>query len=194
MNALAASVCEPLVSVIAKMNSDGLSQFRGHAGEMYVSAELMRRGWLAAMTARGSRSFDILARRPDRPSFVAIRVKTGHNGFIWSAKKDGTLFLDMTDTADFTVIVDLPEDRAPTYYVLPTTVVDACVRTSHATWLQTPGKKGQPHSAKTTTRGLYLDGDTTRYDHGFAVKWADYRDAWHLLDEGATSASTRAKR
>ncbi|MGA9802037.1 MAG: hypothetical protein WBQ19_06165 [Terriglobales bacterium] len=91
------------------MNGDNLSHFRGHAGEMYVSAELMRRGWFAAMTARGSRSFDILARRADKPQFAAIRVKTGHGSFLWNAKKDGTLFLDMTDTGDFTVIVDLPD-------------------------------------------------------------------------------------
>ena len=37
-----------------------LSHFRSHAGETYVSAELMRRRWLAATTARGSRLLDIL--------------------------------------------------------------------------------------------------------------------------------------
>ncbi len=119
-------------------NGDRLSHFRGHAGEMYVSAELMRRGWLAAMTARGSQSFDILARRADRPVFTAIRVKTGHGSFLWSAKKDGTIFLDMTDTRDFTVIVDLPDTGTPIYYVIPTTVVERELSQLQSTWLRTP--------------------------------------------------------
>ena len=172
--------------------SDNLSHFRGHAGEMYVSAELMRRGWFAAMTARGSRSFDILARRAERPLFAAIRVKTGHNSFLWSVKKDGTLFLDMTETGDFTVIVDLPDSGAPIYYVVPTIVVDKNLRQNQETWLRTPGKNGRPHSAADRTRCLYMDDDTTRYAHGYAVTWAEYRDAWHLLDQGAVTEPPRA--
>ena len=153
-------------------------------GKMYVSAELMRRGWLAAMTARGSRSFDILARRANKPMFIAIRVKTGHGSFLWMAKKDGTIFLDMTDTGDFTVIVDLPDAGTPVYYVVPTVAVEAELSKLHATWLRTPGKNGRPHSSTAKTRGLCLDEDTARFGRGYAVKWADYRDAWHLLDAG----------
>ena len=164
------------------MKSKGNSHFRGHAGEMYVSAELMRRGWLAAMTARGSRSFDILARRSDSPLFAAIRVKTGHINFLWSCKKDGTLFLDMTPAADFTVIVDLPEAGAPDYYIVPTVEVDRVLRENHATWLRTPGRNGRPHSPTDTTRCIYLDNNTARYAHGYGITWAKYREAWDLLE------------
>ena len=172
----------------------GISQFRGNAGEMYVSAELMRRGWFAAMTARGSRSFDILARRADKPIFAAIRVKTGHGSFLWSAKKNGTLFLDMAETGDFTVIVDLPPTGTPIFYVVPTTVVEAHLRQNQETWLRTPGKNGRPHSATDLTRCIYFDENTSLYSHGYALTWAEYRDAWHLLDEGISSMSAGAGR
>jgi hypothetical protein len=166
------------------MKSENLSALRGHAGEMYVSAELMRRGWLAAMTARGSRSFDILARRSDRPVFCAIRVKTGRSpSFLWSAKKDGTLFLDMVDVADFTVIVDLPEKGGPVYYVVPTKVLDCQLRKSHAAWLAQPGARGQQRSTTDKTRCLWMDDKVDRIGHGYSVKFSEYREAWHLLSE-----------
>jgi hypothetical protein len=170
----------------------GLSGLRGHAREMYVSAELMRRGWLAAMTARGSRSFDILARRADRPVFTAIRVKTGHSAsFLWNAKKDGTLFLDVTEVSDFTVIVDLPKEgqKPPTYYVVPTAVLERHLHESHAAWLAEPGAKGQRHDDATTTRSLCFDDKIERIGHGYALKFAEYKEAWHLLEAVNTSSA-----
>ncbi len=168
-------------------NGVNISALRGHAGEMFVSAELMRRGWLAAMTARGSRSFDILARRADRALFVAIRVKTGDSAqgsFLWSAKKDGSLFLDMTDKADFTVIVDLPTQGGPVYYVVPTATLSEHLRTNHLEWLAEPGAKGQPHNPTDKTRALWFDERTDKRGHGYLVKFAEYREAWHLLTGG----------
>jgi hypothetical protein len=170
----------------ARERTPGESALRGHAGEMYVSAELMRRGWLAAMTARGSRSFDVLARRVGAPVFTAIRVKTGDSargGFLWMAKKDGTLFLDLSDTRDFTVIVDLPLTGDPLFYVLPTTILDQHLRASHAEWLQKPGVRGQQHSPDTKARALWFDERINQTGHGYFVKFAKYRDAWDLLGE-----------
>lgn len=172
---------------VGTMGNDRISSgLRGHAGEMYVSAELMRRGWLAAMTARGSRSFDILARRADTAVFAAIRVKTGDSSrkgsFLWSAKKDGTLFLDLSPHADFTVIVDLPSLGSPTYYVLPTSVLCDHLSTQHAAWLAQPGAKGQQRSMTTTTRALWFDNQTEKIAHGYSLRFAEYREAWHLLD------------
>jgi len=153
---------------------------------MYVSAELMRRGWLAAMTARGSRSFDILARRFDKPVFVAICVKTGdgsRGAFLWSAKKDGRLFLDLTEQADFTVIVDLPPTGAPKYYVVPTQVLSDHLTKDFAEWLAAPGAKGQRHSPTNTTRAIWFDACTDKIAHGYAIKFAAYLEAWHLLEQ-----------
>jgi hypothetical protein len=162
------------------------SQMRGHSGEMFVCAELMRRGWLAALTARGSRGFDILARRVDAPVFVTIRVKTGHHSFMWVCKKDGTLFLDMGDAGDFTVIVDLPDFAAPDYYVIPTADIEKILRDSHQQWLDTPGKNGRAHG-KTTLRTIWMDNDESKVGHGSAVKLARFHNAWNLLANSAVS-------
>jgi len=137
------------------------------------------------MTARGSRSFDVLARRVDAPVFTAIRVKTGDSAqgaFLWIAKKDGTLFLDLSEMGDFTVIVDLPLEGNPIFYVLPTTVLDDHLRTNHAEWLKKPGAKGQRHSPDTKMRALWFDQRTDQIGHGYLIKFGQYRDAWNLLD------------
>jgi len=164
---------------------------RGHAGEMFVCGELMRRGWLASLTARGSRGFDILARRADAPVFVTIRVKTGHYSFMWSCKKDGTLFLDMGDPRDFTVIVDLPDSAAPDYYIIPTATLEKILRDSHQLWLNTPGKNGQPHG-KTPVRAIWMDDDQSRIGHGCAVTLAQYHNAWDLLYSSVVSVKDGA--
>jgi hypothetical protein len=156
------------------------SQMRGHAGEMFVCAELMRRGWFAALTARGSQSFDIVARRTDAAVFVTIRVKTGHGSFMWICKKSGALFLDMDDSADFSVIVDLPDVGAPDYYIIPTPKLEKILQDSHQHWLNTPGKNGRPHGV-TTMRTIWMDDDESKVAHGFAVKLARYHNAWNLL-------------
>src|SRR5438270_13146997 len=89
--------------------------FVGNAGEFYVLAELTRRGWTAALTARNNHAFDILARRSE--ASVAIRVKSktsGFNLFQWNAKKSGDIFLEMSEREDFSVLVDVPADEEST--------------------------------------------------------------------------------
>lgn len=156
------------------------SQMRGHSGEMFVCAELMRMGWLAAPTARGSRGFDLLARRLDAPVFATIRVKTGHGSFVWSAKADGTLFLDMQQAGDFTVIVDLPDSGAPDYYVVPTPVLEGIIQANHKRWLNAPGRNGHVHQ-DTRMRTIWIDEAEGKIDHGYAVTLAGYHNAWNLL-------------
>jgi len=166
------------------------SQLRGHAGEMFVCAELMRRGWLAAPTARGSRAFDLLARRADAPVFLTIRVKTGHGSFVWSAKTDGTLFLDMQPSGDFIVIVDLPNLGAPDYYVVPTPTLEGIVQSNHKRWLKTAGKNGHVHQ-DTRMRTIWIDEDKDKIEHGYAVTLATYHNAWNLLDDSTENGHDR---
>ena len=74
-------------------------------------AELTRRGWTAALTARNNRAYYILAKRDDE--FAAIRVKTETSAltlFQWNAKPNGEIFLEMIQEADYCVLVDIPED------------------------------------------------------------------------------------
>src|SRR5258708_28629289 len=95
------------------------SAFAGNAGEFFVLAELTRRGWTAALTARNNRAYDILAKRGD--AFAGIRVKTKTSistVFQWNAKADGQIFLELSQQNDFCILVDIPElAGAPTYYI-----------------------------------------------------------------------------
>ena len=87
------------------------SAFAGNAGEFFVLAELTRRGWTAALTARNNRAYDILASRAEG-EWVNIRVKTKTSRFSvfqWNVKPNG-IFLDMQQTGDFCALVDIPED------------------------------------------------------------------------------------
>ena len=48
----------------------------GVAGEYFVAAELSRRGYVASITLRNTRSIDILASNEDATRSVGIQVKT----------------------------------------------------------------------------------------------------------------------
>jgi hypothetical protein len=94
------------------------SAFAGNAGKFFVLAELTRRGWTAALTARNNRAYDILAKRGD--DFAAIRVKTKTSAFDlfqWNVELTGDIFLEMTEECDFCALVDIPEQATipPTY-------------------------------------------------------------------------------
>jgi hypothetical protein len=107
------------------------SAFAGNAGEFFVLAEVTRRGWIAALTARNNRAYDIIAKKGDE--FAAIRVKTKTSAFTvfqWNAKPNGHIFLEMTQERDFCVLVDIPEDErnSPIYYVVPTHIIDKWLR------------------------------------------------------------------
>jgi len=160
------------------------SAFAGHAGEFFVLAELTRRGWTAALTARNSRAYDILAKREDE--FAAIRVKTKTSGFTvfqWNAKPNGEVFLEMTEDRDFCVLVDVPEEpnHSPTYYVVPTPTIDRWLKDDFQSWVSTPGMKGQARDAANKRRLFYVDDDTTRLAHGYQQKLAPYEGAWERL-------------
>ncbi|MDX1411893.1 MAG: hypothetical protein R3351_07020, partial [Nitrospirales bacterium] len=52
----------------------GFGALIGNAGEHYVMAELLKRGYIAALAPRNAPGFDILATNGDKT--VKIRVKT----------------------------------------------------------------------------------------------------------------------
>lgn len=143
--------------------SKGLS---GVAGEYFVAAELSRRGYIASITLRNTRAFDILVTNAHATRSVGIQVKTNQN-----SKKDWVL----TEKAEcleseqlFYVFVNLNGlDMLPTYHVVPSKVVADHCKTGHANWLQTPGKLGQQRR----------DNSMRKYDDRHDV----YLSAWHLL-------------
>jgi hypothetical protein len=156
----------------------------GNAGEFFVLAELTRRGWTAAMTARNNRAYDILARK--REAQVSLRVKTKTwkaNVFRWNAKKDGTIFLDLSRKGDFCVLVDIPEGTAyPDFYVVPSHEVDGWLHADFKKYLTIKGPKGQEHSPNSKIRLFYIDDDGSRCGHGYGPKLKKYRDAWNIME------------
>ena len=168
------------------MNRSVPAAFAGNAGEFFVLAELTRRGWTAALTARNNRAYDILAKRGDE--FAAIRVKTKTSSFTlfqWNAKPNGDIFLEITERHDFCVLVDIPEDECanPSYYVVPTPVIDKWLRDDFTAWVTTPGAKGQQRAADNTRRIFYVDDEAGKPSHGYRRKLAPYRGAWKLLTD-----------
>lgn len=84
----------------------------GMSGEHFVTGELLRRGWLAAMVNGNSPLIDILASKGART--IQIQVKTRHE----SAKGDTSLAQAKFARHIFYVIVDLHVEGA-SYYIVP---------------------------------------------------------------------------
>jgi hypothetical protein len=160
------------------------SAHRGNTGEFYVLAELSRRGWIVAQTARNARAFDILARKASRQ--VAIRVKTTmwkESMFRWNVKKNGEIFAEMGPD-DYCVLVEILDriDRYPVFYVVPSQTIDGWLAADFDAWVRMPGVRGQPHDPSNKLRLFYLDGEESRIGRGYRNKLAPFLDKWNLLD------------
>lgn len=114
----------------------------GVAGEYFVAAELSRRGFVASITMRNSRGFDILATNENASRTVTIQVKTNqHARREWMLNdKAEKSFSD--DWFYVFVILNRPAER-PAYYVVPSKDVAKQISASHRKYLSTPGKAGQ---------------------------------------------------
>jgi hypothetical protein len=156
----------------------------GNAGEYFVQAELTRRGWTATLAARNSRAFDILAKRGEQNASIRVKTKTSaFKLFQWNAKANGEIFLEMTPKQDFCALVDIPEEGAqgPTYYIVPTPIVDKWLKDDFNMWVTTPGAKGQQRAEDNKRRIFYVDDEPGKLSHGYKIKLSPYLGAWHLL-------------
>lgn len=128
----------------------------GNAGEYYVVAELLKRGIVAALAPRNAPSFDILATKENHT--VRIRVKTKsqeYSDWQWVAKKDSSIFRDLSEDEDFTVLVDLAmETKDLKFYVVPTHKIDEWLKEDFKKWVETPGKNNRPHDPTNKKRNL----------------------------------------
>jgi hypothetical protein len=128
----------------------------GNAGEFYVAAELLKRGVIAALAPRNAHSLDIVAAKEQKTA--RIRVKTKSEAFDewqWMTKKDGSLFRDVADGADFTVLVNLAMNTANmAYFVIPTKILEQWLIEDYQEWVRTPGRNGRPHDGTTKKRNL----------------------------------------
>ncbi len=157
----------------------------GAAGEHHVMAELLRRGYIAALAPQGVPNADIVVTDLEGARLCSIQVKTrrdlGSDGGWHMKAKHENIRADRL----FYCFVDFgktPNDR-PTVHVLPSALIADVLAASHRKWLATPGKKGQPHKDGNMRRLLpdyarTFGGINNPYPKG----WLDpHRDAWHLL-------------
>ena len=137
----------------------GEGTFIGNAGEYYVMAELLKRGIVAALAPRNTPAFDILATKGNRT--IRIRVKTKSQEYPvwqWAAKKDGSIFRDISKDGDFTVLVDLTtETKDLKFYIIKTHKINEILEKDFEEWVNTPGRKGQPHNPENKKRNLHQE-------------------------------------
>ena len=150
----------------------------GAAGEHLVLSRLLAKGILAAQAPRGTRKADILVNHLDGkpPCLIQVKSKTGldsNSGWPMKAKHE-----DIKDTDMYYCFVALGDNESEVY-VIPATKVAQVVKDSHATWLRTPGAKGQKHN-DTDMRRIKND---YKMDLKSAQKgWMDkYLEAWNLI-------------
>lgn len=128
------------MAITQKKLSAGLC---GVSGEYFVAAELSRRGYIASITLRNTRGVDILASNGDATKSVGIQVKTSQGtGKSWMLNKK--VESDVATNLIF-VFVQLNALDSPDYYIVPKEVVSKFAGDNHKKWLETPGRKGQPH-------------------------------------------------
>jgi hypothetical protein len=123
------------------------STLLGAAGEHHVVAELLRRGFIAALAPQGVPNADIVVTDVEASRLCPIQVKTRRDigsdgGWHMKAKHENIrsdrLFYCFVDFGKTT-------DARPTVYLLPSALVAEVLFTAHRKWLAKPGKKGQPH-------------------------------------------------
>ena len=128
----------------------------GNAGEYYVAAELLKRGVVAALAPRNAPAFDILATKSHRT--VRIRVKTKsaeYTDWQWAIRKDGSIFRELAEKGDFTILVNLTkETKDLQFYIVPTGVVNGWLVDDFNAWVSTPGMRGRPHNPANKKRHL----------------------------------------
>ena len=119
----------------------------GNSGEYFAAGELERHGFTAAVSLSNTSDFDILA--IDRNNFkqFAIQVKTtSYRQKVWSLGPKNE-YLEGDNI--IYIFVTLNELDTPEYHIVPSRIVAKDIREGYIKWLNTPGKKGQPHKENT---------------------------------------------
>lgn len=147
----------------------------GNAGEYYVVGELLKRGVIAALAPRNAPAFDILAMKENKTVQIRVKTKTeAYDIWQWSVKKDGTIFRELADLNDFTVLVNLTDDHhLMEYFIVPTGLLDSWLNQDFQNWLIMPGKMGQAHNPTNPKRNLSYQE--------YREQLESYRNHWELL-------------
>ncbi len=173
------------------------STLLGAAGAHHVMAELLRRGYIAALAPEGVPNVDILVTDVAGARLCSIQVKArrdiGADGGWHMKGKHENIQSDRL----FYCFVNFGKeaDTRPVVHVLPSGIVAEVLSAAHRKWLATPGKNGRPHK----------DGDMRRLlpdyarvfgltDNPYPAGWLNqYRDAWHMLNRETGEVETEGE-
>ncbi|MGO9604145.1 MAG: hypothetical protein ACLQAT_12225 [Candidatus Binataceae bacterium] len=107
----------------------------GSAGEYFAMAELLRKGWLAGLTPRGTRDYDIIATKDAQTIHVRVKTKTADSKlFRWNLRQDGRVFRTPIGENDFCILVDIG-GATPEYFLIPTPRVEVELQQIRSNWL-----------------------------------------------------------
>lgn len=165
------------------------STLLGAAGEHYVMCQLLRRGLIAALAPVGVPNADIVVTDDVGARLCAVQVKSrvakgSDGGWHMRAKHES-----IQSPYLYYVFVDFGAslDHHPTCHIIPSSVVADVIRTSHALWLSTPGKRGQSRRDGDLRR-LLPDYDRVGLRFGRGPGWLEtYRESWDALTAEAPS-------
>ncbi len=145
----------------------------GNAGEFYVVAELLKRGVIAALAPRNSPAFDILATKDEKTFRIRVKTKSEqYDNWQWVAKKDGSLFRELSDHDDFTILVNLTmETKDLAFFIVPTSTLNKWLNDDFENWKATPGKNGRPHDPTNKKRNLPYSKYADRLKNEWDIMW-----------------------
>ena len=138
----------------------------GKSGEFFVAGELERRGFSCALTYANTKDFDILAINRANYKQIGIQVKTMHSKDKYWMLSEKCEKVNKDDI--FYIFVSLHELGNPEYHIVPSAIVAKEITEEHKKWLETPGKKGQPH--KDNNRRMFYDKDDRFLDNWDCLK------------------------
>ena len=179
---------EPIAVRLADQSYAALDTQRvGRMGELVVELELLKRGWIVGnfnSSTMNSAGWDLFATRGSRS--VKIRVKAKRPGvdcFRWSAKTDGSVLIGLAETDDdFVAAVSFDAVGGYEVFLIPSLIVERTLHDENARWIAGT-KPGGGARKPTTMRHIYINNrDDGAPAHGFTTRWAQYRNAWDLLE------------
>jgi len=114
----------------------GMGTLIGNAGEYFVVAELLRRYVIADLAPRNAPWVDVLATNQDKSVRIRVKTKTdAARDWVWNARPDGSIYLGILQSDDFTVLVDIAgEHTHPTYFIIPTAKLNKRLDELHRRW------------------------------------------------------------
>ena len=132
-----------------------------------MAAELSQRGFIASISLRNTRGIDILATNSEGRRSVTIQCKTNQlskNSWVLNEKCESFV----SENHFYVFVVLGKQTERPRYHVVPSNVVAEAVRSGHRKWLDTPGRRGQPHKENKIRK--------------FEDLTNEYLERWDLLD------------